>query len=170
MSSTPIYILIGSNLGDRERNLASARSKLEYVEGLEITATSSIYLTEPMDMETGSPRFLNQVVKADYAYRPNELLDALERIEGQLGRTDKGEKQPRTADLDILLFGEDIIETERLSIPHRELLNRAFAMVPLLQIDPDAVHPVTGEPISSYLSDEAAAAVLLYKDNVARQI
>jgi 2-amino-4-hydroxy-6-hydroxymethyldihydropteridine diphosphokinase len=166
-----VYILLGSNLGDRERKLRQAIEKLEHLEGLEITAISSIYLSVAQQIpEADAPPFMNQVVKGDYCYSPNELLNALELIEQQLGRTGKGEKLSRTIDLDILLFGDQIIETERLSIPHRELTNRAFAMVPLLEIDPGLVHPVTKTAIADFVDDEDAAEVQLYKDYVARQV
>jgi len=170
MSRTVVYILLGSNLGDRERNLSIAQNKLETIPGLEIIATSGIYLSDAADMQGDNPAFLNQVIKADYEFLAHELLDGLEKIEIGLGRTGKGEKKNRPIDLDILLFGDEIIETRRLSIPHRELLNRPFVMVPLLEIDPDLVHPVTGEPVANFLDKQAAAQVLLYKDHVARQI
>ena len=164
-----VYILMGSNMGDREKNLTSALYRLETVEGLEVIATSAIYLSAAVDMnEADSPGFMHQVVKADFRYTAGELLGALELVEKSLGRTGKGKKLPRTIDLDILLFGDQVIETERLSIPHRELLNRPFAMVPLLQIDPGIVHPVTKTPVSDFLSEKAQKEVLVFKDHVAR--
>ncbi len=169
MAGTTVYILLGSNIGDREKNLATARERLEYIPGFELGASSSIYISDAVGMPGENPAVLNQVIKGEYTYRPSELLVELERIETALGRTGKGQKQPRTIDLDILLFGDDIIETESLSIPHRELLNRPFAMVPLLQIDPDIIHPVTKEPVASFLTDIDRTQVLLYRDHVARQ-
>jgi 2-amino-4-hydroxy-6-hydroxymethyldihydropteridine diphosphokinase len=121
-------------------------------------------------MPPGSPSFLNQVVKGEYRFLATELMSSLEQIERGMGRGHKGDKQPRTIDLDILLFGDAIIENERLSIPHRELLNRPFAMIPLLQIEPDIVHPVTKTPVAEFLSEEDRATVLLYKDHVPRHI
>lgn len=168
MAGTTVYILLGSNIGDRARNLSTARERLEYIPGFELIASSSVYISDAVDMPGENPAFLNQVIKGDYEYRPSELIVALEQIETALGRTGKGQKQPRTIDCDILLFGDEIIETERLSIPHRELLNRPFAMVPLLQIDPDIIHPVTKEPIASFLTDPQRTQVLLYRDHVAR--
>jgi len=168
--STTVYLLMGSNLGDREKNLVVALEEVSALPGLEVIATSAIYLSEAQDMEGENPRFMNQVVKADYQYLPSELLTSLETVEKKLGRTGKGARQPRTIDLDILLFGDQVIETEDLSIPHRELLNRPFAMVPLLQIDPDIVHPVTGTPVAEFLSDEERETIVMYKDHVARHI
>ncbi len=164
------YILLGSNLGDREQNLNNAMTKMETIPGLEIIASSGIYITEPQEMEGENPPFMNQVVKIEYQFLPNELLNALEVIEKNLGRTGKGKKEPRTLDLDILLFADEIIETDELSIPHRELLNRPFAMVPLLEIDPDIIHPVTKELVSLFLIEEDAKEIILYKDHVARHI
>lgn len=168
--ATTVYILIGSNLGDRERNLTAAAEKLGALPGLEIIALSSIYVSHAQDMKGENPSFLNQVLKVDYKYLPNELLNSLELIEVKLGRTGKGKKEPRIIDLDILLFGDKIIETETLSVPHRELLNRPFAMVPLLEIDPEIEHPVTKRPVSEFLSEENRREIILYKDNVARNV
>lgn len=165
-----IYILIGSNEGDREKYLHHALGKIELVPGLEIVATSAIYVSEAVDMEGENPSFMNQVVMADYQFTPNELLLELEGIEKSMGRVGKGKKLPRTIDLDILLFGDRIIETEELSIPHRELLNRPFAMLPVLQITPDVIHPVTGKPIAEFISEQEKQEVILYKDHVARDI
>ncbi|MDF1545618.1 MAG: 2-amino-4-hydroxy-6-hydroxymethyldihydropteridine diphosphokinase [bacterium] len=165
-----VYILLGSNSGDRERNLKNAISRLREVEGFEIVASSGIYVSEAVGMVGENPDFMNQVVMGDFQFRPNELLANLETIELKMGRSEKGENKARNIDLDILLFGDEVIESENLSIPHRELLNRAFAMVPLLQITPDIVHPVTKKPVSEFLNEKEAGKVLLFKDHVARNI
>ena len=165
-----VFLLLGSNIGDREKSLEKALIRLEEIDGLEIVATSGIYVSEAVDMPPGSPSFLNQVIMADYKYLPHELLNAVEIIEKSMGRSGKGQKMPRNIDIDILLFGQEIIETDRLSVPHRELLNRSFAMVPLLQVEPGIVHPVTGRPVSEFLTDEDREKVILYKDHVARNV
>lgn len=165
-----IYIGLGSNLGDRERLLKTAVHRLEQVEGLELIALSAIYNTRPQDMSDNSPEFLNQVAKADYEYTPGELLRALEDIEQELGREEKGQKQPRTIDLDLLLFGDREINTDSLIVPHPQLLKRAFVLIPLLQIDPDAVHPKSGKPLSDFVTTSGQSTVKLYKDHVAREI
>ncbi|MBI5266355.1 MAG: 2-amino-4-hydroxy-6-hydroxymethyldihydropteridine diphosphokinase [candidate division Zixibacteria bacterium] len=165
-----IYLLLGSNLGDREQNLALAESKLNAVEGLELLAVSSIYESSAVDMTGEQPLFLNQVIKADYLYTPVELLDHTERIEQELGRTDKGRRAPRSIDLDILLFGQRTVKTDRLVVPHPELTRRPFALVPLIEIEPGIVHPVTGKPLSSYLSGESVRSVMLFKEYVARNL
>jgi 2-amino-4-hydroxy-6-hydroxymethyldihydropteridine diphosphokinase len=165
-----VYLLLGSNIGDREQNLYSAVSKLEHLEGLEIIAISGIYLSEPMGVKGHQPTFMNQVVKAEYSFTPSELLHALERIEIELGRTDKGKKLPRTIDLDILLFGERVINQPDLVIPHSQLLKRPFALIPLLEIDPTHVHPVTKKELNVYITEKDKELVILFKDHVARNV
>ena len=165
-----VYILSGSNIGDRERILDAALTRLEGLEGLEVIAYSGVYLSEAQDMEGENPTFLNQVIKGEYQYSPHELMDALEKIETYFGRKEKGKNRPRTLDLDILLFGEQLLTTRHLTVPHPELLNRPFAMVPLLQIDPEIIHPVEKRPVADFLSEEGAGEVMLFKDHVARSV
>ncbi len=165
-----VYILLGSNIGDRERFIDAAVDRMGFIEGLEIVAASSLYLSEAVGMDDNAPSFLNGVIKADYRYPPHELLRNLEKIESDLGRTDKGQSLPRTIDLDILLFGQKTVNTTNLIIPHPRMLKRPFALVPLLEIDPEISHPVTGRPISSYVSERSRAQVTLYRDHVARNL
>ncbi|MCM2271501.1 MAG: 2-amino-4-hydroxy-6-hydroxymethyldihydropteridine diphosphokinase [candidate division Zixibacteria bacterium] len=164
------YLLLGSNLGDRENNLAEARELISRIEGCEIVAGSAIYLSDAVEMAEGTPSFMNQVVKIDYLYTAHELLHSLEKVEQQCGRTDKGKMVPRVIDCDILLFGDQSIATERLTIPHAKLLQRPFAMLPLLEIDPMLVHPTTGKTIASYVTDRQRETVVLYRDHVARSL
>lgn len=169
-TSETVYLALGSNIGDREQFLAQALRQIAAMEGMEVIASSALYISAPSDMPDGSPPFLNQVVKADYQYSPGELLQALEQIEQDLGRTDKGELLPRTIDLDILFFGNRRVDEKLLTIPHPKMLERPFVMVPLLQIDPTAVHPISGKPLSDFVTTGGRAAVRLYKDHVARQV
>lgn len=163
-----IYILLGSNLGDRETNLKKAVDKISGLEGIETIALSSIYQSKAQGMDEGSPDFLNQAMMADYQYLPNELLDQLEKIENELGRDNKGLNLPRLIDLDILLFGEQIIKNDRLTVPHKELLNRAFALTPVIEISPDIEHPQTGRLLKDHLTENKSEEVTVYKDYVAR--
>jgi len=165
-----VYISLGSNLGDREKYLASARSRIGVIEGIEVVAVSSIYLTQPIHMASDAPSFLNQVIKVEYLYTPGELLQATETIEQDMGRTDKGKRLPRTIDIDLLLFGTRIVSTERLKIPHPEILKRPFVLVPLLQIDLELTHPVTGKQLSTHLKSGDIDSVIIYKDHVARNV
>jgi 2-amino-4-hydroxy-6-hydroxymethyldihydropteridine diphosphokinase len=139
------------------------------MEGLEITAMSSIYVSPAQDMPKDAPSFLNRIVKGEYLYNAHELLTALEKIETELGREGKGERMSRTIDLDLLLFGRRQIRTERLQIPHPGLKKRAFVLVPILEIDPDLTDPVSGKALSGFLNSSAQAEVEVYQDHVARQ-
>lgn len=165
-----VYLLLGSNIGDREKYLASARERLESIEGLEIIEFSPIYVTEPIDMEGENPPFLNQVVLAEYSFLPDELLRSVERIETGLGRTDKGKRLPRTIDIDILLFGDQLIDGSKLTVPHPGLLQRPFALIPLLDIAPDLTHPETGRPLREYVTDGDRQSAVLYKDYAGRNV
>ncbi len=153
MTSTA-YILIGSNLGDREKYLSSAIAMIKETPGLELCDRSSVYSSEAQQMANGTPSFLNQAIRVETRLRPLELLTALETIEQALGRDDKGKNLSRKIDLDILLYDTEIVNTKRLTIPHPELLNRAFALIPLIEIDPELVHPLTGRRLKDYLNDE----------------
>ncbi len=165
-----VYILSGSNLGNREYNLEVALEKMEEIPGLEIIATSAVYVSEAMDMVGEHPSFLNQVIMAEYQFLPMEFLNALEAIETKMGRTDKGKKKPRNIDLDILLFGNQIIETDKLVVPHKKLTKRPFALIPLLQVSPELTHPKDNQPLKEFVKKTDYNKVILYKDHVARNI
>ncbi len=144
--------------------------EIKDISGLELIATSAVYLSEAVDMEGENPDFLNQVVMAEFEYLPSELLLQLKKIEQSMGRENKGKKRPRVIDLDILLFGDEIIETDDLIVPHEELLNRNFAMIPLVQVSPEITHPKTRKLIAEYIKDDNSNSVRIYKDHVARNI
>ena len=169
MSET-VYIGLGSNLGDRESFLKEAVSCLGNVDGLEITAASAIYISQPDEMADDSPPFLNQVVRAECALTPEELLRDIEHIETKLGRNNKGAHLARTIDIDILIFGGRRIKTDRLEIPHPRMPKRPFVLVPLLEIDPTLEHPATGKRLSQYVTSAARLSLEVYKDHVARQV
>ena len=162
------YILLGSNLGDREAYLKAAIDRLSGLEGLELVAESPVYVTEPMGVNGMQPSFLNQVIKGEYLYTPLELLPACEKIELELDREGKGAKEPRTIDLDILLFGDEITKSDQLTLPHAELTKRPFALVPLLDIDSGLVHPGTKKKLDSYLTKNDREKIVLYQDHVSR--
>ena len=170
MASETVYIGLGSNLGDRESFLNGAIAHLSNVPGLEITAASSIYISQPQDMADDSPSFLNQVVRAEFAFTPGELLHAVENIESELGRTDKGARRARTIDIDLLMFGERRIKTDLLEIPHPRLLRRSFVLVPLLEIDSSLIHPITGKRLAEYVTSTAAIKLEVHTDHVTREI
>ena len=168
MSET-VYIGLGSNLGDRKKFLDRAIELMDNLKGLEITAQSGVYLTEPQDMAVGVPSFYNQVVRGEYEFGANQLLAELEGIEKSLGRTDKGNYEPRSIDLDLLLFGEQQIESATLVVPHPHLTQRPFMLVPLLDIEPGLTHPASNKPFSEFLSRNQEQTIVLVEDHVARE-
>ncbi|HXM22819.1 MAG TPA: 2-amino-4-hydroxy-6-hydroxymethyldihydropteridine diphosphokinase [Terriglobales bacterium] len=139
-----VYLSLGSNVGDREGNLNTAVDRLRALG--EVVAVSSFYETEPLEF-TAQPWFLNCAVKLDTEKTPKQLLAGILEIEQQLGRRRGQQKGPRTIDLDILLFGDSIVEDRGLKIPHPATHERRFVLEPLAEIAPDARHPVFKQTI-----------------------
>jgi 2-amino-4-hydroxy-6-hydroxymethyldihydropteridine diphosphokinase len=135
------YVGLGSNLGERMANLRSAVDALRQ-HGVEVDAASSVYETEPVGEITEQPDFLNAVVRISTDLEPDELLDVLKAIEAEHGRMFAGPRHgPRPIDLDLLLLGELELETERLTVPHREVTSRRFVLAPLVELDPQLELP-----------------------------
>ena len=137
------YLCAGSNIGDRVSYLQQANNLLKDVENTTVLASSSIYETEPVGYKD-QEWFANAVLKIETNLSPQALLNECMRIEKQLGRNRASEKRwgPRTIDLDILFYDDKIISEESLQIPHPRMHKRAYALVPLLELDPDFIHPV----------------------------
>ena len=133
------YLSIGSNLGNREQNLKTAVQKLESIGT--VLCVSSLYETEPVEL-TDQPMFLNSAVALETSASPARLIEQLIEIEKGMGRERIQRKGPRTIDLDILLFGDQIVNTERLTIPHPAMQHRRFVLEPLAEIAPEVMHPV----------------------------
>lgn len=135
-----VHIGIGSNLGERQDNCFKA---LEFLRdrGITIKKISSFYETEPWGVKE-QPKFINLAIEAETGFSPDELLFILSDIENKLGRTKTLRWGSRIIDLDILFYGDEIIDTEDLRIPHRMLHERDFVLVPLDEISPDKIHPV----------------------------
>ena len=146
-----VYVGLGSNVGDREAPLRAALDQLAAMPDTELVATSSFYETEPVG-SIDQPWFLNAVASLDTDLPPGQVLWNLQRIERALGRVRAERWGPRTLDLDLLLAGDRVIEEPGLVVPHPELLNRAFALVPLVELDNRLVHPVTGETLLQHLA------------------
>ena len=137
------YIGIGSNLGDRERTIEHAVALLRADPGLDVVSVSSLRETEPWG-PVEQPRFLNGAVEVETSLEPRELLGVLLDIERRLGRVRAERFGPRTIDLDLLLYGEAVIDEPGLVVPHPRLYERAFALEPLHELAPELVVPGRG--------------------------
>lgn len=135
------YIGLGSNVGDPRANLRRALDLLGEA-GVEVQAVSSLYVTEPVGEILDQPDFLNAAARVSTDLEPEALLDVCKRIELEMGRDpDAPRHSPRPVDLDLLLLGDLVLETDRLSLPHREVTTRRFVLSPLLELDPDLTLP-----------------------------
>ena len=146
---TRVFLGIGTNLGDRERNLQEARAVLSQT--LVIIRESSIYQTAPWGY-LDQPAFLNQVIEVQTALSSLNLLGFLKNTEKQLGRQANFRFGPRLIDLDILFYGNRVIQTPRLQVPHPRIAERAFVLVPLAEIAPEFVHPQNKQTIAQLLA------------------
>ena len=145
------YLLIGGNLGDKEKNLGAARDLINKDCG-NIISTSSLYETAAWGM-TDQPSFLNQALEVDTTFNARQLIRHILKTEKLLGRVREEKYGPRIIDIDILLFNNEKHNYHFLKIPHPEMQNRRFALLPLAEIAPDRVHPGLNKTITELLSE-----------------
>jgi 2-amino-4-hydroxy-6-hydroxymethyldihydropteridine diphosphokinase len=145
-----VYIGLGSNLGDRAANLRAARERIAAPD-LRVLRESSIYETAPRDVED-QPWFLNQVIECETDLFPRQLLARLQKIERAMGRKRRIAKGPREIDLDILLYGEAVVKSPELEVPHPRLSERRFVLEPLAELVPDKKHPGTRRTVREMLA------------------
>ena len=144
MNEHIVYLALGTNLGDRPANLRQAIASL--TPQMDVKAKSYVYETPPWGY-ADQPRFLNQVVKATTYLDPEPLLKHLKRLEVALGRKESFQNGPRLIDIDILFYDDLVLNKPSLAIPHPRLHERGFVLLPLMDIDPDLVHPVSKKSI-----------------------
>jgi 2-amino-4-hydroxy-6-hydroxymethyldihydropteridine diphosphokinase/dihydroneopterin aldolase/2-amino-4-hydroxy-6-hydroxymethyldihydropteridine diphosphokinase len=149
-SKVVAYLALGSNMGNREDNLNKALALLGKAEGVEVLQVSAFLNTEPVGY-TDQPDFLNAVVEIQTTLDPYALLHLCNVIEQTLKRERIIHWGPRTIDVDILLFGDLVLEKEKLTIPHPRMLERDFVMRPLFEIAPRAMHPIAKKTIGELL-------------------
>ena len=142
------YIGFGSNIGDRLAHIQNAIQTLSKTEGITLQKISSVYKTDPVGYEAQA-QFLNGVAAIQTTLPPLSLLHILKDIETAIGRKHRTRWGPREIDLDILIYGDMCLQTEKLIIPHPEMHRRGFVLVPLAEIAPDLVHPVFQESIQT---------------------
>lgn len=157
-----VYLALGSNKGDRVGYVQQATSLLGAVEGIKIVRTSSLYETQPW-LEKQTTWYVNAVIEIKTALSPHDLLDECQRIEKQLGRNREleGHFGDRTMDIDILFYDKEIINEKDLQIPHKYLHQRAFTLVPMLEINPDFIHPELGKSVAD-LHEELENPEMVY--------
>jgi 2-amino-4-hydroxy-6-hydroxymethyldihydropteridine diphosphokinase len=139
------YVAIGANLGEREQTIRAALERMDALPGVSVEAVSTLTETEPVGPVLDQPPFLNGAARLDASLTPRGLLDALLRIESELGRTREGPPGgPRPIDLDLLLYDETRIEEPGLAVPHPRLHERRFVLEPLLELEPSLKVPGKG--------------------------
>ena len=145
-----VYLSLGSNVGDRNRNLREAIRRLEACG--RVVTVSSFYETEPVEFAEQA-WFLNCVVALETQKSPSQLMSGLLQIEQEMGRRRLQKKGPRVIDIDILLSGDTVIDTPELNVPHPAMARRRFVLEPLAEIAPDVRHPVLKKSIRSLLAE-----------------
>jgi len=146
-----VYLLLGSNLGDREEILREATAKIRMLVG-PVTQYSPVYQSKPWG-NSRQPDFLNQAICISTDYSPEMLLEQILSIEESMGRTREGLWSPRTLDIDILFYGSHVILKPNLAIPHPEIANRRFCLTPLCDIAAGVTHPLLNKTVSELLAE-----------------
>lgn len=152
----PVFVGLGANLGDARLTVVQAMDELSQLPRTQRVACSSLYRSAPV--EAGGPDFINAVAELRTDLSPGQLLQALQAIEQAHGRERPFRHAPRTLDLDLLLFGQRLLDSPELTVPHPRLHLRAFVLLPLLELAPGLHHPALG-PLQVFLSAAADQAV-----------
>lgn len=153
-----IFISLGSNMGDRQANLSAAIEALE--PEVHPVACSLVYETPPWGY-LDQQKFLNQVVKAETQLMPTDLLEYIKEIEEQQGRQETFRNGPRSIDLDIIFYDQEVIDSPPLTIPHPRMETRAFVLVPLADLAPHYQHPILGVSVIDLLSKVDKSGIVI---------
>jgi 2-amino-4-hydroxy-6-hydroxymethyldihydropteridine diphosphokinase len=150
---TTAYLALGANLGDRLANLTAARQALSAAPDVRVAAASPLFETAPVGGPPGQPPYLNAVLRVETTLPPRELLALGLAVEARCGRRRTERWGPRPLDVDLLLYGEAVIEEPGLVVPHPELHRRRFVLTPLADLAPELVHPRLGKSIRQLLAE-----------------
>lgn len=146
-----VYIGLGSNLGAREKNITAALGALQTTREIEVLKVSSLYETKPEGGPPNQPKYINAVAHVRTSLSPERLLSVCQRIETSLGRKRAVRWGPRTIDLDLLCYDDEIRADPDLTLPHPMMHERAFVLKPFAEVAPDFVHPVLQQSVKSIL-------------------
>ena len=155
--SVTAYIGLGSNLGDRIRNLQGALDRFGSIGVMK--SVSSAYETKPWGVEGYQPRYLNQVAEVETTLDPLDVVTELLSIEYAMGREREEKNASRTLDLDLLIHGDMILEASGVTVPHPRMHERAFVLVPLAEIAPGLVHPVLGKTVAELVNESDRSGI-----------
>ena len=148
-----VFLGLGGNLGDRDANLREALTRLDATKDIRVLRVSSFYETEPVGPP--QPRYLNAACAVETTLSPEELLDAIHRVEDDMGREREVQDRwgPRNIDVDLLFYGDETINSDCLTVPHREGHTREFVLRPMAEIAPDFEHPVLHHTMTELLEE-----------------
>jgi 2-amino-4-hydroxy-6-hydroxymethyldihydropteridine diphosphokinase len=146
------FIGLGANLGAREQSIAEAVRRIDELPATRVKRRSSLWETAPVG-KTDQPSFVNAVAEVETDLSPQDLLDHLLAVETAMGRARRERWGPRVIDLDLLLHGDTVVETEKLTLPHPRMAERHFVLAPLVELAPDLLDPLTRRPWKDILAD-----------------
>jgi len=145
-----VFIGLGSNLGDRKKNIENSVDLLVGTKKTNLLKRASYYETEPVG--PNQPWFINTAIKVETNLSPEGLLDSCKAVERRIGRFDTTHWGPRLVDLDLLLFGDRVLNTERLEVPHPQMEKREFVLRPVIELEPELIHPELDLPLKELLT------------------
>mgnify|MGYP000002149925 CR=1 FL=1 len=159
-----VFLGLGSNINDRLKFLDTAASLIGSCSNIETVSVSSVYETEPWGIKEQN-LFLNRVIKVDTSFSPKELLDFVKKTEKKAGRKEREKWYEREIDIDILFFANVVYEDEKFSVPHKEVQNRKFVLVPMCELDGNFIHPVLKKTMNELLKiTKDISEVCIYKN------